>query len=433
MDISDIKRIIEENSIHTVEVGFADLPGVLRGKRIPSTHFLRAVDSGFALCKAALAWDIQCDIFPGVDLASFDNGYPDLVARPLLDTFKPIPWREGSAFVLADVSDEHGHLVEGSPREVLKSVIKQANDLGYHPIIGPELEFYLLNADRKPFYEGVQCYSLYKGSEIEFVLEEIRNSVEAFGIHVEAANPEYGPAQVEINLLYTDALTAADNVLVFKNAVKEITRKHGLYATFMPKPWTGESGSGFHVHQSLWDINTNKNLFAEDTALADSYLAGLLSTAREFLAFAAPSVNAYKRYKDSSFAPTNVSWGYDNRTVSTRSLLGIGSASRLEHRTGSADANPYLIIAANIAAGLYGIKNKLTLPDALNENAYLSDAPQLPKTYKDALALLRESGAASEYFSPTFLDHFLTVGRHEVELFDSIVTDWEQARYLEMA
>ena len=198
--LDSIAQQIQVQGIHTVEIGFADLPGVLRGKRVPAKYFLKSAEHGVNICKAALAWDIQCDIFPGIDLASFENGYPDLVAKPLWNTFREIPWRPGSATILADIYSEHGNVIEEAPRQVLKQVISQANELGYRPLIGAELEFYLLNADKEPFYQGIQCYSLYKGTEIEFVLRDIRQAVEALGIPVEAANPEYGPAQVEINL-----------------------------------------------------------------------------------------------------------------------------------------------------------------------------------------------------------------------------------------
>ena len=433
--LDDIARTIQERAIHTVEIGFADIPGVLRGKRVPAKHFLKTAHHGVVICKAALAWDIQCEVFPGIDLASFENGYPDMVAKPLWHTFREVPWRPGSAFLLAEPYTEHGDRIDEAPRAVLQGVLDRANALGYRPLIGAELEFYLLSAERTPLYSGIQCYSLYKGTELEFILREIRLALDKLGIPVEAANPEYGPAQVEINLEYGDALTVADQTVLFKHAVKEIARQHGLFASFMPKPWSEESGNGFHVHQSLWDPERRTNLFDADDAIAQHYLAGLLATAREFLALEAPSVNAYKRYRDHSFAPTNVSWGGDNRTVSTRALLGIGAGSRIEHRTGSSDANPYLIIAANIAAGLYGITHALQPPAShFAQNAYLDDnAALLPGTLHAALELLSGSTAAREFFSERFLQHYLGIGRHEVALFDRAVTDWERARYLEMA
>jgi glutamine synthetase len=283
-------------------------------------------------------------------------------------------------------------------------------------------------------FDGIQCYSLYKGAELEYVIGEMRNGLEEYGIELEAFHIEYGPAQIEVIPEYGDALEMADKTLIIKNAIKEIARKHGLYATFMAKPWAGESGSGYHVHQSLWDLEKKKNIFAENESIAYSYLAGLVQNARDFMVLGSPSINSYKRFTDHSFAPTKVTWGNDNRTVSTRSLLGTGNGSRFEHRTGSADANPYLIIAASLAAGLYGIENKLVPPSATNSNAYLKEeADILPNTLEKALNYLESSQIAGEYFGEKFIKLFLTLGRHEVELYNLAVTDWERNRYLEMA
>jgi glutamine synthetase len=433
LSLDSIKQWIEENQIHTVEVGFGDINGVLRGKRLPARYFLKAVESGSALAKAVLAWDIQCGVFPGIEVASFDNGYPDVVMKPVLSSLKKIPWRPGSAFVLADLYDEHGYIIDLAPRQVLKKILERANRLGYRPLVGSELEFYLLDGEKRPLFNGIQCYSLYKGADLEYVIEEIRNGIEAYGIELEATHIEYGPAQVEIIPEYDDALVMADKTLIIKNAVREIARKHGLYATFMAKPWAEESGNGYHVHQSLWDNDLKTNYFESDETITRNYLAGLISTAGEFMALASPSINSYKRFKDHSFAPINITWGYDNRTVAVRSLLGQGKSSRFEHRTGSADANPYLIIAASIAAGLHGIENKLVPPEITAENAYLKDAQLLPKNLHEALKLLAQSRAAKEYFGEDFIKLFLTIGRHEVALYEGIVTEWERERYLEMS
>ena len=429
MALNDIQQYLSEHNITTIEAGFADFHGTLRGKRFPVHQLSELAHSGFALCRAVLAWDLQCGIFP-IELASFENGYPDLIAKPILDTLREIPWRPGSAFVLCDLEDTEGKPVEISPRRVLQNVIARATQLGYRPVIGAELEFYLLNEERKPVFPGVQAYSLSLGAEVEFVVGEIRNHLESFGIPVEASNTEYGPAQLEINLKYGDALTVADNTILFKNAVKEIARKHSLYASFMPKPWADQSGNGLHLHQSLWNLERTVNLFAEDSSLAQHYLAGLLDTLREFTALGAPSVNSFKRISEHSFAPTNVTWGKDNRTVAVRSLLSNNAGSRLELRSGSADANPYLAIAASIASGLNGIQTKLQSPPAHTGDGYLDIEHPLPKTLSQALDLLETSSKARDLLGEALVTHLLAIGRHEVELFENAVTDWERDRYL---
>ncbi|MFA6342054.1 MAG: glutamine synthetase family protein, partial [Fibrobacteraceae bacterium] len=275
MSVQDIQKQLKEQGIDTIEAGFSDFQGALRGKRFPLRQLPELLHNGFATCRAALAWDIQCGIFP-IPLASFENGYPDLVARPILETLRPVPWRPGSAFVLSDIFDTEGNPLPESPREVLKKTLTHAKTLGYRPLVGAELEFYLLNENNQPVFSEIQAYSLSLGASLEYVIRDIRNHLEAFGIEVEASNTEYGPAQIEINLTYGDALQVADQTILFKNAVKEIARQHGLRATFMAKPWEDQSGSGLHLHQSLWDLERSRNLFAENPEIASQYLAGLL-------------------------------------------------------------------------------------------------------------------------------------------------------------
>jgi glutamine synthetase len=428
-----VEEFFSANEIHTVELAFADIQGVARGKRIPVRHFLKTLDRGIPFCKAVLGWDIACDVFPGIEFASFDNGYPDLVARADASTLKVLPWKPGVAWVIADLFTEHGDVVQAAPRNVLKNVINRAEEHAVLPKVGPELEFYLLGEDLKPLYEGIQCYSTPHAAIFADVLDEITISLEAAGVEVEAAGTEYGPAQIEINLAYTDALTAADNTLYFKNAVREIARKHGYVATFMAKPWEGESGNSFHLHQSLWSLDGETNLFDADEALGKRYLAGLQATARELQAIVAPTVNSYKRFVEQSFAPVNVTWGFDNRTAATRSLLGEGFASRIEQRTGSADANPYLVTAANIAAGLYGIDGELVLGGSTGNDAYAAtDAQPLPSTLREALDALEASTVARAAFGDTFTAAFLAIGRHEVAVWERAVTQWERDRYLRL-
>lgn len=427
MGIADVKKFIEENDINTVEVGFADINGVLRGKRLPARFFKKCAEEGTGMAKAPFAWDIQCGVYDDIELANFGNGFPDMYVKPILSTLRKIPWREGSAFVFAETYYEDGKPIEVNPREILKNIIKRYNDKGYRPLVGSELEFYLLDSEKKPLFKGIQCYSLYRGAELEYVIGEMRNSLEELGINMEAFHIEYGPAQIEVIPEYGDALEMADNTVLIKNTIKEIARKYGLYATFMAKPWAQESGSGYHVHQSLWNLDLKNNIFDEEPQTAENYLAGLIRLSEEFMLLGSPTVNSYKRFRLNSFAPTNVTWAHDNRTVSTRSLLGLGKGSRFEHRTGSADANPYLIIAASLAAGIYGIENKLTVPDAEQQGRQI-----LPNTLEKAVHSFEYSKTARDFFGESFVKLYTTLGKHEVELYNAAVTDWEWERYLEI-
>jgi len=432
MSKSHAESFLTENGIHTVIVSFPDQSGVARGKRIPTAHFLRTIEHGIPFCKAALGWDIACDIFPGIPWASFDNGYPDFVARADVSTLRLAPWHQGTAWVFADLFTEHGEVVEAAPRRVLKQVLASAAEAGYIAKVGAELEFYLTDTDGKPVYDGIQCYSVEFGSVVEEVLGDIRAALLIAGVDVEAAGTEYGPAQIEINLAYDEALKVADDALFFKTAVREIAKKHGLRASFMAKPWAEESGNSFHLHQSLWSLDEETNLFADGSELAHQYLAGLLAHTRELQLLSAPNVNSYKRYREQSFAPVNVSWGVDNRTTSARALFAHGSASRIEHRNGGADANPYLLIAANVASGLAGIADGLTPPEPIAADAAEIDAPLIPRTLKAAVALFDASEFARTAFGPTFVDAYSVIANHEVAIWENAVTDWERDRYFDL-
>lgn len=430
---NDIVARLAEQGIDTVELGFGDIQGVLRGKRVPLDRLAQVSRSGFAFCLGALAWDIQSEIFP-TEIVGWENGYPDGHAVPDMDSLRIVPWRTGSAFALSDLRDESGAPLAISPREVLKNVLARAEGLGLRPQVGVELEFYVLDKDWKTLQAGVQAYSLPRAGELEFFLRDLRTRLKEFGIAVEASHSEYGPGQVELNLVYGDALRAADEALLFKYAAKEVARTHGLRASFMAKPWADQSGSGFHIHLSFNGRDDGGNLLAVDDVLGRRSLAGLLSAIVDFGVLSAPSINSYKRIREDSFVPTNVSWGGDNRTVAVRSLLGQGEASRLELRTGAADANPYLAVAGAVAAALRGIEDELEPPPQSFGNAVQDPSlRRLPIDLRDALDAWEKSELAPRYFDPVFVRHYLAVGRHEVSAQRQVVTEWERERYLEGA
>jgi glutamine synthetase len=438
MDIDQVRAICEERGIHTVECAFPDAHGFPRGKRIPARQFVERAWRGFDIANAALIWDRKCDVLPDVRYANFDTGYPDMKAVPDLATFRPIPWRPGAASVICDCLEEDGSEVAVSTRRILKEVVAEARAMGYEPQVGSELEFYIFDADRTPLYPEIDCYSLVRGAALEELLERVRRELEAFGIEIEACNTEYGPAQVEVNIRYADALTTADDTMLFKAAVKEIAAQLGYRVSFMAKPFADQSGSGYHVHQSLTDLGSGENAFAPAghgfqgaPQVMRAYLAGLLAHIASFTAIGSPTVNAYKRVKGYTFAPVNVSWGIDNRTVAVRAIVGHGPANRLEWRNAAADANPYVLIAACVAAGLEGIRQGLEPPPMVEGDAYArDDLPPLPDTLGSALDLLEKDDLAGQVLGE-YLQVFLTLSRHEVALWRSAVTDWERERYFD--
>lgn len=438
MDIEQVRAICRERDIHTVECSFPDANGTPRGKRIPASQFLERAWRGFDIANAALIWDRKCDVLPDVRYANFNTGYPDMKAVPDLATFRPIPWRPGAASVICDCVEEDGSEVAVSTRRILKGVVAEARAAGYDPKVGSELEFYVFDGEGRPLYQEIDCYSLVRGAALERFLGRVRRELEAFGIEIEACNTEYGPAQVEVNIRYADALTTADDTMLFKAAVKEIAGELGYRVSFMAKPFADQSGSGYHVHQSLTDLESGENAFApaghgahDAPAVMRAYLAGLLAHMASFTALGSPTVNAYKRVQGYTFAPVNVCWGIDNRTVAVRAIVGHGPANRLEWRNGAADANPYVLIAACVAAGLDGMRQGLEPPPMVEGDAYArEDLPPLPDTLEAALDLLEQDDLSQKVFGE-YLQVFTTLGRHEVALWRSAVTDWERDRYFD--
>src|SRR5215472_4954183 len=307
--MSAVGEFLSKYEIGTVEMSVADLTGALRGKRLPVRAFRSAgVGGECGLSSALFAWDYQADVFPG-ERYNWSNGYPDVFLRPDLDTLRVVAWRPGTAFVTCDVVDGGGRAVGVSPRQILRKVVGALGGAGYAANVGLETEFYVLDAaSGVPRTGRIPCYGLHEDSFMEPMLAEVRQGLEVEGIEVEASGAEYGPGQVEINLRYRDPLGAADELMFFRYAVKQIAARYQLTATFMPKPFGESSGSGLHVHQSLCDAG-GVNVFWDEAGAgliqaARSYAAGLLRYLAQIQAVAVPTPNGYKRVSRPSFAPT---------------------------------------------------------------------------------------------------------------------------------
>jgi len=430
-DIVDLAK----DGIDTVETGLVDLTGALRGKRLPVRAFQDgglAGDVGF--CSVLFAWDYAAAVLPD-DTYTWSGGYPDILVQPDMTSMRPLAWRPGTVLVLCDAVDELGAPVEVAPRRILRRACDAVRAAGFETKIGLEIEFYLIDAaTRRPSSSRNPVYSLHDGSELEPALAEIRAALLAGGVEVEACGPEYGAGQVEITLRYDEPMRAADTMVFFRYAVKQIAAKHGLLATFMAKPFADLSGSGLHVHQSLWREGANAFWGAGRDGLgpvAEQYLAGLLRYAPDCMAVAVPTPNGYRRMVPHSFAPTTVSWGSDNRCAAVRALHRGPSGTRLELRTAAADANPYLVVATALMAGLTGITDGLVPPPEVKEDAYLSASPPLPPDLPQALSLLTASTFARSVLGVKACELLAQVGERETELFRNQVTDWERTRYLE--
>jgi glutamine synthetase len=416
---------------HTVVLGVGDLNGIMRGKRIPASHWDTICASGNALSIALLAIDMTCDVWD-TPYVNFDNGYPDMHLFP---NGKPVamPWEPGVAMVMARAEGMDHKPVPIDPRNVLTAQIERAEAMGYTVNVGTELEFYLLDPETKqPRDAGIQVYGLERAAELEHVLGPIRQQINEMGIPIEQSNPEYAPGQVEVNIRYDEAMLAADRVVMFRTLVKQLAARHGYLATFMAKPFFEQSGSGFHTHYSLW--KDGKNVFADDgklNALGINWLAGQQKRMSEMAICGSTTPNAFRRRQPFTFCPTNTCWGVDNRTVALRVIEGADSAVRVEKRDASADCNPYLLLASDIAAGLDGIEQNMQPTAETTGNAYLDEeAEPLPADLATAVGLARNSDWLKGIIGADLFEIMMQQSERELEFVASQVTPVEVDRYL---
>ena len=426
-----LRERIAAGEVTEIEVAWSDQFGHALGKRIPAKLFAsRAQSGGFGFCDGVLAWNSEATVIETLQSTNWETGYPDVFARPDLATLTDLPWRPGVAHVLSDITDHHGHPSPLDPRGVLRRVLAALADRGYTAKIGVEFEFYLLEADGRPFREGIHTYSLENANGLEPILSDLYTTLGAF-TRLEGIQTEYGPGQVEANLVYTDALAAADDGARLRYAAKEVARRHGKLASFMPKPFTEHSGSSAHLHISLWQ--DDRPAFApvdgRENDLHLHAINGLLEHLPSITLFGAHSVNAYRRYAPGSFAPATLTWSHDNRTSAVRSLVE-GNATRIELRTGASDANPYWLIASALAAVIAGIDAGRTPVPPQRGNLY-NVGERLPETLQVAVALARSDDRILELLGAESALDFAEIARSEWTEYSRTVTDWERRRYLE--
>jgi glutamine synthetase len=441
LTLDELRTAVGDGSIDTVVVAFTDMQGRLMGKRVHGEHFLaeNLAEHGVEACDYLLALDMEMDPVPGYAIANWEEGYGDFVLRPDTETLRRIPWLEATALLLCDVAWHDGRPVEPSPRQVLKRQVERARALGFEPMFGSELEFYLFRDTYQEAhakgYEGltpsvpyILDYHILASTYDEPLIRQLRNGMQAAGIPVEYSKGEAWPGQHEINFRFADAVTMADRHTIYKNGAKEIAHLNGRSLTFMAKPDASWIGNSCHIHSSLW--RDGENAFAGESDVFKRFLAGQIACLEELAIFVAPTVNSYKRYAEASWAPTTLAWGHDNRTCGFR-IVGHGGALRTETRIPGGDANPYLAFAALLAAGLHGIEEELELPPPLEGNAYESDAKRFPGSLRDAIAALERGTTARAALGDAVVDHYLTYARTEQRLFDQVVTSYERQRMFE--
>ncbi|MGI3183554.1 glutamine synthetase family protein [Nioella aestuarii] len=449
LSFETLKDQVARGAVDTVLVCAVDMQGRLMGKRFHAVNFVESAWKETHCCNYLLATDLEMATPDGYASTSWRAGYGDYVMKPDLTTLRPVPWLEGTVMVLCDLLDHHTHEdVPHSPRAILKRQVKRLEAMGYDAMMATEIEFFLFEKsfdeirksgfrDMQPISGYNEDYHIFQTTKEEHVMRPIRNHLYAAGIPVENSKGEAETGQEELNIRYSAALNTADNHTIAKNAVKEIAWQHGHAVTFLPKWHHDKVGSSSHVHQSLWKdgapvfYDENDPLGMSD--LMKHYMAGLIKYASDYTCFLAPYINSYKRFQKGTFAPTRTVWSVDNRTAGFR-LCGEGSkAVRVECRIGGSDMNPYLAMAAMLAAGIKGIEDGLELEAPFKGDAYEGDVGHIPGTLRDAAETLRNSSMLREAMGDWVVDHYTRAAEVEIEDFDRVVTDYEVARGFERA
>ena len=447
----NVLRILSEQNTEKVKLAVTDIDGILRGKVISFEKFVSIVEKGFGFCNVVFGWDAADVAYDNSDYTGWHSGYPDATAVIDLNTFRQVPWDNDTPFFLADFRDGNGNDLTVCPRSLLKKIIRQAAVQGYTPFFSQEFEWFNLvdNTDElyagkfrdvKPMTQGMFGYSLQRAAERKDYFNDLFDLLKKFGVPIEGLHTETGPGVYEAAIAYSEILEAADRAVLFKSGVKQIAQQHGVIATFMAKFNEALPGCSGHVHQSLWSATKKKNLFYDEkratgmSALMESYMAGQLACLPFILPMFAPTVNSYKRLVEGAWAPTTLTWAIDNRTTALRALPGGSSSTRLETRVVGSDSNPYLAMAACLAAGLYGISNKLKLKTPATVGNGYADIKNgsLPKNLWEATQAMKESPIAKDLFGAEFVAHFTATREWEWRQFSKVVTDWELKRYLEI-
>ncbi|KIZ17661.1 glutamine synthetase family protein [Streptomyces natalensis] len=446
LSVEELRVLVDTGEIDTVVLAFTDMQGRLQGKRFAARYFLDTVlDHGTEGCNYLLAVDVDLNTVDGYQMSSWERGYGDFAMHGDTATLRRTPWNAGTALITADLAWHDGSPVVASPRQILRRQLDRLAERGWTAYAGTELEFMLFKdtyedawsrgyRDMNPANQWNGDYSVLGTGRIEPVLRRIRNEMGAAGMTVESAKGECNLGQHEIVFVYDDALTTCDQHSIYKTGAKEIAAQEGMALTFMAK-YDEREGNSCHIHLSLRDED-GRPVMADDggpygmSKTMRHFLAGQIAAMRDFTLFYAPNINSYKRFRPGSFAPTAVAWGPDNRTCALR-VVGHGRAHRLENRLPGGDVNPYLAVAAMVAAGLYGIENELELPEATTGNAYAGDAAHVPTTLREAAELWEASPIARAAFGDEVVAHYRHMARVEQDAYDAAVTDWERFRSFE--
>ena len=446
-------RAVRESGTGKVKVAVSDIDGILRGKYLHIDKFLGAAEphpnGGFGFCDVVFGWDANDHCYDNAALTGWQHGFPDALARLDLDTYRTVPWDDGVPFFLGDFVTPAGAPLSICPRQTLKRVLKRAEKLGVRPMTGMEFEWFNFaetpqswaakkGVDPEPITPGMFGYSLLRMNHKREFFKALMDEMPLFGVPIEGLHTETGPGVYEVAIAFGEALEQADRAILFKTGAKEIGARFGVMPSFMAK-WNQQlPGCSGHIHQSLSDGKSNLFFDAKSSRkmskLFESYLAGQCGFLMEMAPMFWPTINSYKRLVDGFWAPVKPTWGIDNRTASFRVIAGSPKSTRLETRCPGSDVNPYLAMAAVIAAGLDGVEKglKLTAPPITGTNLGSEHIPRAPRSLIETTRVFQQSQVARDWLGDTFVDHFAATREWEWRQWQDGVTDWELKRYFEI-
>ena len=445
---ADARALVESRGAPHVKVGVFDIDGIMRGKYISRDKFISSLDGGFGFCDVVFGWDCQDQLYDNVKHTGWHTGYPDAPVRILPESCRTLPFEDDGLFFLGEFLPP-GDAV--CPRGLLRRVLERATAIGVHPYVGFEYEFFVFKEtpesvraknyrDPTPMAPGWFGYSVLRSSAGSDFYRYLLDNCRAMDMAIEGLHEETGPGVIEAAIAVDEALAAADKAALFKTFAKVMAQKHGMMATFMAKwspDWPGQSG---HIHISLKGTSGD-SVFHEPGKLhsmSDAmrwFVGGQQKLMPELLAMIAPTINSYRRLIPGFWAPTDSTWGVENRTTALRVIPGSPKSQRVEYRIAAADANPYVILAAALGSGLWGIENRAEPEPVVTGNAYDRKYPArlaLPRTLWDSAQRLRASKMAREWFGDAFVEHFAATREWEEREFRKHVSDWELARYFEI-
>ncbi|MGH7331961.1 MAG: glutamine synthetase family protein [Candidatus Rokuibacteriota bacterium] len=443
-----LEKQIAADRVEFVRFEQSDTHGISRSKTIPVDHVRGFAEAGLNFLLGQLGFDVQAGVAPNTGYLE-ELGFPDSRLHPDLSTYRVLPWADKTARLLCEPCYMDNRPAMAAPRTIARKLLAELQETGYRLLSGFEYEFYLVHREnRQPPFVGIQIFSTLRNNFDESLVYQILRGMKAVGVDIITSNAEYGPGQMEINFAPKVGIEAADNAFTFKNGVKEIAQRHGYMASFMTKPYADQSANGCHVHQSLLDVKTGRNAFASaDASLTDVcrwWLGGQIAHAAALCALAAPTVNCPKRYRLYSFAPTNATWGVENRTAGFRMKYLGGQSAHIENRLPGGGSNPYRVMAGVLAAGLDGLKNKTEPPAETEGMAYgLTGVVDLPTRLEQSVGALETDGAMRAALGEEFMKLFVAVKRHEIGKakaaiadydspdFNNTVHEWERSEYFE--